>query len=98
MIDIVVVRDSGSRDGGDIFDVMLSEVAPALQRGRFEIDFNTPKVVHSIEVAYTPGLSVGDEVSLVDTYGAALYGVVKEYTHVREGVVLRTTVVVEVPQ
>ncbi len=99
MIDLFVYRGLGERDGGEIFDPLLSEVAPALQRGKFEIDFNTPKVEHSLEVAYSPALRPGDEVSVRDSRtNEVVFGVVKDFSHVRDGVVVYTTLSIEVAQ
>ena len=45
MIDLYVYRGLGEREGNEIFEPLLSEAAPALQRGKFEIDFSTPKPI-----------------------------------------------------
>lgn len=99
MIDLIVFRGLGERDGGEIFDPLLSDTAPALQRGKFEIDFNTPKILHQLEVAYLPTLRLGDEVSISDPrVSEVFFGAVKEFSHVREGVTVYTAVSVEVAQ
>lgn len=99
MIDLFVYRGMGERDGGEIFDPLLSDVAPALQRGKFEIDFNTPKVEHTLEVEYTPTLRPGDEVSVRDSRtNNVIFGVVKEFSHVRDGATVFTTLSIEVAQ
>ncbi len=99
MIDLFVYRGLGERDGGEIFDPLLSDVAPALQRGKFEIDFNTPKIDHSLEVEYTPALRPGDEVSVRNSRtNEVIFGVVKEFSHVRNGVSVYTTLSIEVAQ
>lgn len=99
MIDLVVLRGTGARYGGEIFEPLLSEVAPALQRGKYEIDFNTPKVVHSLTVEYSPALAVGDEASIHDDRsGTTFFGIVREFSHVRDGVAVYSSVVVEVAQ
>lgn len=99
MIDIIVLRGAGDREGGEIFEPLLSDIAPALQRGKFEIDVNTPKIRTSMEIEYTPSLSQGDQVSAVDSRtGEVVVGVVSELSHVIDGPVIYTKTVVEVPQ
>lgn len=99
MIDLIVYRGLGEREGAEIFEPLLSSVAPALQRGKFEIDFNTPKVEYRIEVAYEETIGVGDEVSIQDPpTGRVVFGMVQSFSHVRDGVQVYTSVVVEAPQ
>lgn len=99
MIDLFVYRGLGERDGGEIFDPLLSEVAPALQRGKFEIDFNTPKIEYSLEVEYTPSLRLGDEVSVRESRtNMVVFGVVKEFSHVRHNTIVYTSLTLEVAQ
>jgi len=38
MLNIVVIRGDGDRPGNDISDILLTEVASALERGRVELD------------------------------------------------------------
>lgn len=99
MIDLYVYRGLGAREGNEIFEPLLSEVAPALQRGKFEIDFSTPKIEYRIDVVYTESLRPGDEVSIQDPpTGRVMFGVVKSFSHVRDGVTVFTSAVVEAPQ
>ena len=99
MIDLFVFRGAGDKDGGEVFDPLLSGVAPALQRGKFEIDFNTPTILTSLEVAHNGALMPGQKVSVSDSRtGAVVYGVVKNFTHVAHGVTVFTKVDIEVPQ
>lgn len=99
MIDLIVFRGAGTRYGGEIFEPLLSEVAPAVQRGKYEIDFSTPKVTHRLDVEYTPALAVGDEASIRDDRtDTTFFGLVREFSHVRSGVVVYSSVVVEVAQ
>ncbi len=99
MIDLIVYRGLGEREGAEIFEPLLSAVAPALQRGKFEIDFNTPKVEYRVEVAYEETLSMGDEVSIQDPpTGRVMFGMVKNFSHVRDGVQVYTSLIVETAQ
>lgn len=99
MIDIVAFRGLGDKDGGEIFDPLLSALAPALQRGKYEIDFNTPKIPTSMEIEYTPSMRHGDQVTAIDSRtNEVVHGVVKDFSHVIEGPVVFTKVSVEVPQ
>lgn len=99
MIDLIVFRGLGEREGQEIFEPLLSDVAPAVQRGKYEIDFATPKTVFRVEVAYAPTLRLGDEAVLHDPFtGDVTFCVVREFSHVREGVTLFTNISVEAAQ
>ena len=99
MIDLVVFRGQGSREGAEVFDPLLSDTQAAIQRGKFEIDFNTAKVIHTLEVAYAPEVRLGDVVSVRDSRtDAVVVGAVKEFSHVMHGVVMTTTMVLEEAQ
>ena len=99
MIDLFVFRGAGDKDGGEIFNPLLSDVSAALQRGKFEIDFNTPTIQNSLEVVYSPGLRLGQQVSVSDSRtGMVIYGVVKSFSHVINGVTLFSKIDIEVPQ
>lgn len=99
MIDLIVFRGSGDREGSEVFDPLLSSVQAALQRGKFEIDFNTPKIMQTLEVQYDTTVRQGSEVSIADSRtGEVVYGVVKDFSHVVDGPVVYTKVDIEVPQ
>ncbi len=99
MIDLYVYRGLGELEGSEIFEPLLSDTAAALQRGKFEIDFNTPKIEYRLEVAYDATIRAGDEVSVQDPpTGRVMFGVVKSFSHVRDGVTVYTSVTLEVPQ
>lgn len=99
MTDIVVFRGLGSREGAEVFDPLLSSTQAAVQRGKYEIDFNTAKVVHNIEAAYMPSIKLGDVVTVRDSRtDAVVAGVVREFSHVMHGVVMTTSVVLEEAQ
>lgn len=99
MIDLIVFRFAGDKEGEEIFDPLLSDVVAALQRGKFEIDFNTPKIPTSMEIEYTPSMRCGNQVAAVDSRtGEVVYGVVKDFSHVVDGPTIYTKVNMEVPQ
>lgn len=99
MIDLYVFRGAGDRDGDEIFDPLLCDIAPALQRGKYEIDFNTPKIQQTMEVGYASAVRAGDQVSVSDSRtGEVIYGVLRDYSHVLDGPTVYTRISIEVPQ
>jgi len=98
VIDILVIRGAGDTDGGEVFDPLLSSVEAAVQRGRFEIDSSTPIRSTEVECVYTPTLEIGKVVTVLDiTTGQEVRGVVKQFSHVVEGVAVYTSLSLEVP-
>lgn len=100
MIDIIVFRFAGDKEGEEIFDPLLSDVVAAIQRGKFEIDFNTPTIPTAMEIEYTPSMRPGNQVAAIDSRtGEVVYGVVKDFSHVATPeAVIYTKVNMEVPQ
>lgn len=99
MIDLIVFRFAGDKEGEEIFDPLLSDVSAAIQRGKFEIDFNTPTIPTALEIEYTATMRQGNQIAAIDSRtGGVVYGVVKDFSHVIDGPVIFTRVNMEVPQ
>jgi len=98
VIDILTIRGPGDADGGEVFDPLLSSVEAAVQRGRYEIDQSAPIQNVNLDCVYTPTLQVGSVIEALDiTTGLAVRGIIKSFTHVVDGVVVFTSISLEVP-
>lgn len=74
MTDIVVIRGLGDREGDDIIDALLSTEAPALSRGRAELDERaTAKVTRDITVPYESGIELGQLARVQDPLQGETY-------------------------
>lgn len=96
MTDIIVYRGAGDKEGEEIFDVLLSEVAPALRRGSYEIDKVSPREIVDSEVVYLPQIRRGMLLEIVNTdTGASDRGVVSSFMHAVVGPTVFTRVQME---
>lgn len=86
MIDIIVIRDAGSVDGGEITSALLSAVEPAIARGRQEIEKHAQAKKVTLRTIYRTGVRKGQIVEVADNLqGPVWRGVIMDISHVVEG-------------
>lgn len=74
MVDLVVVRGSGSRNGRDIVEPLLSTNEVALARGRMELDTYSPgQQPVTLTVVYRPNLRIGQLIEVHDALQGRSY-------------------------
>lgn len=86
-LDIFVQRDDGSSIGQDIVNALLSGLAPALQRGRNELDENGG---YFDEVTLTLPLLLGIQDGMLlqvydSEFGVAWFGKITRVSHSMDG-------------
>lgn len=85
-IDVYAIRGDGDRDGGEIFDPLLSDTMAALGRAAQEINSNTPVVPISLDVVYRFSIRRGQLVEVNDSFsGKSWRGTVLSVNHVVDG-------------
>lgn len=84
MVDIVVIRGAGDKQGDDIVDALLSTTAAAINRGRNELDRrSTGKDSLTYTVIFRTGLLLGQLVEVDDILlGASFRAKVTGIRHV----------------
>lgn len=98
MIDIIVIRNQGDVDGGEITSPLLSAVEPALARGRQEIERNARSRRVTLRTVFRTGVRKGQIVEVADTLqGPVWRGVIMGISHVVEEVVTYTILDIERP-
>lgn len=98
MIDIIVIRGTGSIDGGEITSPLLSSVEPALERGRQEIEKHATTRRVNLRTIFRPGVRKGQIVEVADTLqGPVWRGTIMGISHVVEGETTYTTLDIERP-
>jgi len=86
MIDLIVVRGAGDRDGGEIFDPLLSATEVAIARGTQEINASTPVNTVTLQTVFRTGVRRGQLVEVLDAMqGETWRGIIMGINHVVEG-------------
>lgn len=86
MTAIIVQRLPADRPGSDIIEPLAVTDFVALDRGRQEIDDNTPARLEDVTVVYTAGVSLGDTVKVSDALqGPSWTGKVEALSHRASG-------------
>lgn len=92
MIDLVVIRGAGSKQGDPIVDSLITSTGAALERGRVEIDLASINRENTVTIPFRAGLRPGLVIRVVDALlGAAWNGIVTDCDLVVEGPVLYAT-------
>ena len=74
MVDIIVQRDGGTKQGQDIVNALISTVAVAQNRGRNELDqFSTPKTPVELTTVYRSGVLLGQLAEVAEGIRAEIY-------------------------
>lgn len=96
MIDLIVVRGDGDRDGGEIFDPLLSSTEVAIARGTQQINASTPVNTVTLQSIFRTGVRVGQLVEVLDAMqGETWRGIVMGLSHVVEGPTIYTQLEIE---
>ena len=96
MVDLVVVRGDGDRDGGEIFDPLLSATEVAIARGTQEINAATPVNTVTLQTVYRAGVRQGQLVEVLDAMqGETWRGIIMGIHHVVEGPAVYTQLEIE---
>ncbi len=66
MIDILVVRGDQPVDGPDVTDPLVSDMAAAHARGKFEIDRHSQTKPVQLKVVFRQGLRTGQLIEVLD--------------------------------
>lgn len=99
MIDIIVERGNGDKQGEDIIDALITSPEVAVLRGRVEIDREEPVERIVLEARYKPGLKNGQIIEVQDSlFGRTWRGKVIGISHNISQVAVTTTLTVEKPQ
>lgn len=86
MVDIVVQRGLGDRDGGIIEDPLIITVDVALQRGRNTIDEHSPQQPVALVTRFRTGVEVGQLVEVHDAFqGESWRGKIVGLSHSWQG-------------
>jgi hypothetical protein len=81
-IDIIVMRGTGSRQGPDIVDPLITTIPVAVARGAYEINAATSVDVVALRSSYRPGVSPGQLVEVHDALqGRSWRGKVVDVSH-----------------
>ena len=98
MIDIVVIREPGDVDGGEISSPLLCDVNAARARGWQEIEAHAKARKVTERTVFRPGVRKGQVVEVLDALqGPAYRGVIMGLSHVVEGVTVYTVLDIERP-
>lgn len=81
MTDITVIRGTGERAGDDIYSPLLCTDLAAVNRGRAEIDANTPAAEIVVRSRYQPDVNHGDLVEVRVRQKTAWRGKITAYRH-----------------
>jgi len=85
-LDLIVVRDLGDRDGGEVFDPLLTTVAVALGKGAQLINSYTPVNVVTLKTVFRSGVRKGQLCEVMDAMqGITWRGIIMGVNHVIEG-------------
>ncbi|GMQ92473.1 MAG: hypothetical protein BMS9Abin11_1804 [Gammaproteobacteria bacterium] len=91
MIDILVIRDAGNRQGDDVVDPMITSIPVALDRGRFEINEASGMRQTTLETVYRNDVEMGQIVEVHDSLqGKSWRGKISSITHTSSGAELIT--------
>jgi hypothetical protein len=98
VIDIIVIRDPGHIDGGEITSPLLSTVEVALERGRQEIEKHARARRVRLTTVFRTGVRKGHIVEVADSLqGPVWRGVILGLSHVVEGEQVYSVLDVERP-
>lgn len=98
MTDLVVVRGSGSSQGEDILDALLSTDAAAMARGRAALDDGSGLHPVPLECVYRDGLVLGQLVELYNPLTLEVhFGKITSITHQYSVTGVTTSLIVQVP-
>ena len=82
MIDIVVQRNLGDRQGPDIVDALLTTIPAALARGTHEINKSTSVDSITLRTVYRAGVEMGELIEVHDALqGMSWRGRIVNITH-----------------
>jgi hypothetical protein len=99
MTDVTVIRGDGHRAGQDINSPILCADAPAIARGRTEIDLSTPAADITIEARFQPEAMPGQTIDIYPTGEPRWRGVITGVRHYSKAVgVMRTELTVWRPR
>ena len=99
MIDIIVIRCAGDHPGEDIVDPMITSVAVALERGRYEINEHSGMRSTTLRTKYRNGVRQGQIVEVHDALqGKSWRGKVSSITHTSQGPALYTDLTIMKPR
>lgn len=74
MVDIIVQRDGGTKQGPDIVDALIASVAVAQNRGRNELDQQaTQKTPVELTTVYRSGVLLGQLAEVAEGIRAEIY-------------------------
>lgn len=98
MIDIIVIRNQGQTDGGEVTSPLLCAIEPALARGRQEIEKNATVRQVRLRTVFRPGVRKGQIVEVADILqGPVWRGTIMGLSHVIEGATSYTVLDIERP-
>jgi hypothetical protein len=86
MIDIIVIREPGDVDGGEITSPLLCDVNAARARGWQEIEAHAKAIRMQLTTVFRPNVRKGQIVEVADSLqGPTWRGVIMGISHVVEG-------------
>lgn len=98
MIDIIVIRGEGKIDGGEVVSPLLTDLVPATDRGRQEIEKHTTARRVTLKTVFRPGVMKGDIVEVADSLqGPVWRGPIMGLSHVAEDGLTYSLLTVERP-
>lgn len=98
MINIIVQRGFGDKQGPDISDPLLTDTIVAISRGTKEIDQATSIYAETLRTTFRKGVALGQLVEVHDALqGVSWRGKIVSISHVRKGVTLWTDLDIERP-
>ena len=90
-MNITIKRHNADHPAPDIIEPLLTDIRPALERGRAELDKGEPLQTVRISALYVPGLATGDLVEIRDLYQGGPYrGKITSVEHTAAGGQLTT--------
>jgi len=99
LIDLIVIRDAGDHQGEDVVDPMITSVAVALDRGRFEINEASGMRPTTLETVYRNNVEMGQIVEVHDSLqGSVWRGKISSISHRSKGPELLTRLTIMRPQ